>query len=156
VPAADDGCECKTPGCCTTTGGCAVTHKNCVGTGAECGSGATAIGQDYWLPSDYCAALGVPGTDSTYSQAMAAAAAAAALQPPAGSCSSPPCLGTDTCGTGKSAKDVYYDDLTDTGGPCFVWAFKTTTANGATTPSGHVHIDPLGCFCPSSSDQTWD
>jgi hypothetical protein len=133
-----------------------VTHKNCVGGSAVCGTGAIALGQDYWFASDYCAAAGKPGTDSTYSESMAAAAAAVAPQPPAGSCSSASCVGADTCGTSASSQDVYYVDLTDTGGPCFVWAFKTTKAQGTTTPSGYVHIDPLGCFCPSSSDPTWE
>jgi hypothetical protein len=84
---------------------------------------------------------------------MAVAAAAAAPQPPAGSCSSSSCVGPGSC-AGGSSSDAYFDDLTDTGGPCIVWAFKTTTGQ-ATTPSGYVHIDALGCYCPSALDPTW-
>ena len=86
-PTADDGCECATPGCCATTGGCAVTHKNCIASGsATCGTGSDKIGQSYWDSANYCAAVGTPGTDSTYTAAMAAAASAAAPQPSASEC----------------------------------------------------------------------
>jgi hypothetical protein len=152
-PAADDGCECATPGCCA--GGCAVTHKNCVGTGSSCGIGQGAIGQDYWVSGDYCAAVARPGTDSTYTMAMAQAAASAAPQP-SGLCSTPPCVGVTSCTTNASAHDATYVNLTDSAGPCIVWAFKTTGAGQAKSPSGHVHIDMTGCFCPTSADPTWD
>jgi hypothetical protein len=134
--------------------GCAVQHQNCIGS--SCGTGKTAIGQDYWLSTDYCAPVGTPGTDSTYSQALAAAAAAAAPQPSSSSCSQPPCVGVSSCTTSTTAKDVYYDDLTDTGGPCIVWAFKTTGSGSSKVPSGHVHIDATGCNCPTASDPTWN
>jgi len=134
--------------------GCAVQHQNCIGS--SCGTGSTAIGQDYWLSSDYCAPLGTPGTDSTYSQALAAAAAAAAPQQSASKCSQPPCTGVGSCTSSTTAMDAYYDDLTDTGGPCYVWTFKSTTASGTKHPSGHVHMDPLQCVCPTSSDPTWN
>jgi hypothetical protein len=136
--------------------GCAVTHDNCIGTGTTCGSGATAIGQSYWLSSDYCAALGVPGTDSTYSLAMVTAAAAAAPQPDAAMCSQPPCIGVATCTNSNTAEDAYYDDLTDTGGPCYVWTYASTTVNGTKHPSGHVYMDKTKCDCPLDTDPTWD
>jgi hypothetical protein len=133
-----------------------VTHENCIGGSSVCGTGQDKIGQDYWLSSNYCAAVGTPGDDATYSEAMAAAAAAVAPQPNTSMCSQPPCIGISTCTTDTTNQDVYYDDLTDIGGPCFVWAFKTTTSKGSTTPSGYVHIDDAECDCPSSSDPTWD
>jgi hypothetical protein len=98
--------------------------------------------------------VGTPGKDSTYTQAMAAAAAAAAPQPTV--CTRPPCVGVSTCTTSTVAQDAYYDDLTDTGGPCIVWVFKTTGSGSTKSSSGYVHIDPLGCNCPTSTDPTWD
>jgi hypothetical protein len=131
-----------------------VTHKNCVGTGASCGTGADAIGQDYWVSSDYCAAVGTPGTDSKYTLAMALAASQAAPQPSV--CSNPPCVGVTSCTMNASEQDGVYVNLIDTAGPCIVWAFRTTGAGRAKSPSGHVHIDKTGCFCPVATDPTWD
>jgi hypothetical protein len=153
-PAADNGCECASPGCCQ--GGCAVSHENCIGTGSECGSGTTKIGQTYFIAADYCTVDGTPGTDSTYTVAMATAAAAAAPQPSTTACSQPPCIGVSTCTTKTTAQDVYYVDLTDTGGPCYVWAFKTTGSGATKAPSGYVHMDTTQCSCPTSADPTWD
>jgi hypothetical protein len=111
------------------------------------------------VAKDYCAALGKPGNDATYTLAMAEAAAAVAKQP-SSSCTSSVgngnCTGVTTCGSSASGQDVYYVDLASDGGPCFVWAFKTTKASGSTTPSGHLNINPTTCTCPASSDPTWD
>ena len=133
-----------------------MTHQNCIGTGSTCGTGKDKVGQDYWLSSDYCSAVGTPGTDSTYSLAMATAAAAVAPQVTAAQCSNPPCVGVSTCTTSTANEDAYYDDLTDTGGPCIVWVFKTTGSGSSKVKSGYVHIDTQGCYCPTSSDPTWD
>ena len=133
-----------------------MTHTNCIGTGSTCGTGANKLGQSYWDSKDYCAVVGTPGTDSTYTVDMANAAAAAAPQPDANACSQPPCVGVSTCTTSTTAKDAVYDDLTDTGGPCIVWVYKTTGSGSTKAVSGHVHIDATGCFCPTSSDPTWD
>lgn len=100
--------------------------------------------------------LGTPGTDTTYSVAMATAAAAAAPQPSSSACSQPPCVGVSTCTTSTTKQDAYYDDLTDTGGPCIVWVFKTTGTGTTKAISGYVHSDTTGCICPTSADPTWD
>lgn len=152
APAADDGCECNA-GCCATTGGCAVTHQNCIGGTTVCGTGADAIGQSYWDATDYCAALGTPGTSATYTSDMAMAAAMAAPQQTAAKCSNPPCTGSTSCSVNGTVQDAVYDDLTDTGGPCIVWMYKGTT--GSLT-AGYVHIDLTGCNCPTKADPTWD
>jgi hypothetical protein len=126
-----------------------------VGSGSACGTGQSAIGQDYWIGSDYCAAVGTPGTDSTYSMAMAMAAANAAPQP-SSFCTNPPCVGVSTCTTSATAQDAVYDDLTDSGGPCIVWVFKTTGNGSKKALSGYVHMDMTQCTCPTSTDPTWD
>lgn len=130
---------------------------NCIVTKTEtCGTGATAIGQTYFLASNYCTADGTPGDDATYNVDMATAAAAAAPQPSASACSNPPCTGISTCTTDTTNQDVYYVDLTDTGGPCYVWAFKTTGTGTTKTPSGYVYADKTKCTCPTSEDTTWN
>jgi hypothetical protein len=136
--------------------GCAVTHTNCVGSAGACGTGADAIGQSYFLATDSCAAPGTPGTDSSYSEAMAAAAVAAAPQPSTSACSDPPCVGEGSCPDSTTKVNVYYDDRTDTGGPCIVWAFETAGSGSSKTTSGYVHVDTTGCLCPTTSDPTWD
>lgn len=120
-----------------------------------CGTGADAIGQSYWDSTDYCLALGTPGTTATYTSDMAMAAAMAAPQQSAANCSNPPCTGFDTCST-ASVQDAVYDDLTDTGGPCIVWVYKGAGSGSTKSPAGYVHIDLTGCFCPTSTDPTWD
>lgn len=146
-PAADDGCECATPGCCN--GGCAVTHQNCVSP-PTCGTGATALGQSYFVASNYCLAKGTPGVSSTYTQALAAAAAAAGPQP-SGVCSNPPCVGTQVCPLDASLStpvNAYYVDTTDSGGPCYVWVFRTVTGpTNDTSTAGYLAITPT-CDCP--------
>jgi hypothetical protein len=108
------------------------------------------------VSADYCAAVGTPGTDSTYTQAMAIAAAAAGPAVPAGTCSRPPCAAAASC-AGTSTHDAYYVDLTDTFGPCIVWSFKTSGSGTSKSPSGHVRIDyGTTCPCPTSADPTWD
>jgi hypothetical protein len=129
---------------------------NCSGTGTACGSGATAIGQSYWVASGYCLALGMPGSDPSYDLPMALAAAAAAPQPDASQCSNPPCTGVGTCTTTATNQDMVYVDLTDTGGPCYVWSFKTTGSGSKQSPSGHVYMDATRCGCPYASDPTWN
>jgi hypothetical protein len=152
APAPDDGCECATPACCNT--GCAVTHKNCVGS--SCGSGAQALGQSYFDAADYCLALGTPGSDSTYSQALATAAAA--VSPPASTCLNPPCTGLMACPDPLDFKsNAYYNDTTGSGGPCYVWVFATESAFGSTSTSGYLSIDPNGCNCPlDTTFPTWN
>ena len=137
-----------------------MTHQNCTGTGSTCGTGQDKIGQSYFIAvgGQYCGAVGTPGTDSTYSLAMATAAAAAGPQPAAGSCTRPPCVSAASC-AGTTTNDSYYVDLSDTGGPCIVWSYKTTGSGATTSPSGHVHIDTAAgtlCPCPTSTDPTWD
>ena len=108
------------------------------------------------MSSNYCAPLGVPGTDSTYSLAMVTAAAAVAPQPEASKCTDPPCIGVATCTTDTANQDAYFDDLTGDGGPCYVWTFKSTTVSGTKHPSGHVYMDKTKCECPLETDPTWD
>lgn len=134
-----------------------MTHKNCIASGsATCGTGSDKIGQSYWVSSNYCAAVGTPGTDSTYSEAMAAAAAAAGPQPNNNLCSNPPCTGTGQCSATGSTDDSYYVDLTDTGGPCYVWTFISSGSGKDKISSGYVHSSDTECDCPTSSDPTWD
>jgi hypothetical protein len=135
-------------------GGCAVTHQNCLGGGAPCGTAPNGIGQKYWVSTDYCAAVGTPGMDSTYTEGMAAAAAAAAPQPTG--CTKPPCVRVGTCTANATRQDAYFDDLTASGGPCIVWAFKTTGNGAAKAPSGHVHVGKTKCTCPTAADPKWD
>jgi hypothetical protein len=87
---------------------------------------------------------------------MAAAAAAAAPQPSASKCSNPPCVGTGSCPSTTTKVNSYYDDLTDTGGPCMVWVFETEGSGTTKATSGYVHIDATECICPSTTDPTWD
>lgn len=113
------------------------------------------LGQTYSSP---CVPLGMPGTDSTYSQAMATAAAAAAAQPPANPlCLLSPtgqCTGTATCGTGSTPNVYFLDDSDNLNAPyCYVWEFA---AGGSTNQSGHVYASTSGCSCPISTDPTWD
>jgi len=87
------------------------------------------------------------------------ATAAAAAGPAAehhGLLASRPCTGVSSCTKSTTAQDVYYVDLTDTGGPCYVWAFKTTGSGATKVPSGYVHMDTTQCSCPTSADPTWD
>jgi hypothetical protein len=122
-----------------------------------CGTGTSALGQSYWVSADYCAAVGTPGTDSTYTQAMAAAAAAAGPQPDATLCTNlSGCTGVTTCTTSTTAQDAVFSDLRDTGGPCIVWTYKTTGSGSTQAPSGHVYMNSLTCYCPISTDPTWD
>jgi hypothetical protein len=130
--------------------GCA-THHNCVGSKCS-GEG---LGQTYSSP---CVPLGTPGTDSSYSLAMATAAAAAVTpQPPSGAlCLLSPtgqCTGTATCPTTGTTANVYFLDDSDNGGPCYVWSFAS---NGSTYVSGHVYASTSQCTCPISTDPTWD
>jgi hypothetical protein len=85
---------------------------------------------------------------------MAVAATAAAPQPTL--CTLPPCVGVSTCTTTTSNQDAAYVDLTGDGGPCIVWSFKTTGTGSTASPSGYVHMDPLQCICPTSTDPTWN
>jgi hypothetical protein len=88
---------------------------------------------------------------------MATAAAAAGPQPDPNLCTNlNGCTGVSTCTTSSTKQDAYYTDLTDLGGPCIVWAFKTTGTGSTQAPSGYVHSDALGCYCPISTDPTWD
>jgi hypothetical protein len=128
---------------------------NCIGTGTTCGTGKDALGQSYWISANYCTAVGTPGTDSTYTAAMATAAGAAAPQPT--TCDDPPCVGISSCTTSTTAQDAYYVDLTSgSKGPCVVWVFKTTGSGTTKAISGYVHSDTTGCYCPTSTDPTWD
>jgi hypothetical protein len=125
---------------------------NCIGT--ACGTGTTALGQNYFISADYCAAQGTPGTDSTYTLAMATAAAGAApVTAPA--CSMTPCSGVSSCTTSLTAQDVYYVDDTLGSGNCYVWVFKTTGSGSTKAPSGHVAIS-TNCACPVATDPTWN
>ncbi len=125
---ADDGCECATPGCCA--GGCAVTHKNSVGT-----PGSWPLGQSYFLSSDYCKGVGVPGDASTYTVEMATAAANA--WPTAGTLEFlPRTSGAVVCKnagstaaiwvyTGANAGHVYYTTTKCAGDVCNCAVFAT-------------------------------
>jgi hypothetical protein len=116
---AANGCECAGNICCG--GACEPAHIN-------------GLGQSF----DSCVAAGVPGTASTYTQAMAVAARAAW-----------PFAGTDAdaiCGTGTVTTAVYRQTAT----ACAVWQFSKATA-------GHVNLNTANntCFCPTASDPIW-
>jgi hypothetical protein len=104
----------------------------------------------------------MPGTDSTYSQAMAAAAAAAASQPPANAlCLLSPtgqCTGTATCGSSPTPNVYFLDDSDNLTNPnCYVWEFATGGTSGSHSyESGHVYASTSACSCPYSTDPTWN
>jgi hypothetical protein len=136
--------------------GCATSHVNCIPTASEtCGTGAVALGQTYFIASDYCTPAGTPGTDSTYTLAMATAAAAAAPQPGSTCSHEATCTGVMSCPKSSAAMNAYYDDLRDTGGPCIVWGFATAGTGATATVSGHV-FSATACECPYSTDDTWN
>ena len=121
-----DGCECAGTACCGSS--CQPAHSN--------GIGATGLGQTYYD----CNPLGTPGTESSYTQTMAAEARAAA----------PPGItdGTGTCG-GEGAVVRSYSDH------CYVWIYSGTLA-------GYVRyndVNAMGnfCLCPTSNSYpTWN
>jgi hypothetical protein len=110
-----------------------------------------------------CVPDGTPGTDSTYSQAMAVAAAGATTQPPQGAlCLLSPtqgqCTGTATCGTATSPNVYFLDDSDNVNAPyCYTWEFAGGGTSGGTTyASGHVYASQTQCACPFSTDPTWN
>jgi hypothetical protein len=85
------------------------------------------------------------------------ALAAAAVGPQPQTCLSPPCSGVTSCTTTTGAQDAVFVNLIDDGGPCIVWAYKTTGTGATKAVSGHVYVDATNnCYCPISTDPTWD
>jgi hypothetical protein len=122
---AASGCECAGTICCS--GACEPPHVN-------------GLGQSF----HDCAPLGVPGTNSTYSYALASEARAAW-----------PAIGADSdciCGSGSATTCVSRQTATS----CAVWEFHS--AVGLTSPAGHVNLNSANnsCFCPATTDPTWN
>lgn len=94
----------------------------------------------------YCAPLGVPGSEKTYSLAMAVAARASAM--PVGAA-------TGDIGCGASAGIFFHLPTDASAGPSTVWAYTGPLA-------GHLRVladwktGTAGEACPSLSDPTWD
>jgi hypothetical protein len=110
-----DGCECTTPMCCGTS--CQPIHSNGLNSNT------------YLL---MCQPLGVPGTQSTYTSAMASAAAASWM---AGTDGTLTCLGTScVTRTGTST--------------CATWCYAKGIA-------GHV-LEAATCTCPNTGSPSWN
>ncbi len=123
---AGNGCECTGNICCS--GACEPAHQN-------------GLGQGY----DDCSPLGVPGTNSTYSYTLATEARNAWPMSSAGDAD---CI----CGTGSTTTCVWRQTATS----CAVWEFHS--ASGASSPAGHVNLNTANnnCYCPASTNPTWD
>jgi hypothetical protein len=99
------------------------------------------LGQSYWLSSDYCKALGTPGTASTYNVEMATAAANA--------WSIGGSITPITCSAGAAICKTL------SGGQTATWGYTGTGA-------GHVYYDATGCggptkcCCHLATDPTWN
>jgi hypothetical protein len=118
-----DGCECGGNICCS--GACEPHHVN-------------GLGQSF----EDCAALGVPGSASTYSYTMATEARAAWSF-----------AGSDndcTCGA-PNASCVSRSIGGASSGYCAVWTYTSATA-------GHVFLNSANgnCLCPTTFDPTWN
>ena len=112
-----DGCECAGNLCCS--GACEPPHVNGVGQ-----------------PFDDCAPLGVPGSEATYSKALAMKARAAW-----------PFAGVDMdCTCTGNAQCVYRKTATS----CALWVYTKSA-------SGHVALNVASntCFCATVNDPTW-